>query len=270
MTINSHTKISTIIREKPAALEAIIGISPRFEKLRNPVLRKLVATRTSIPAASKIGHCEVSDFFNILRPLGFNIDDQARPGIVQNSEVPAFMLTLEKDQLSELDVRPVISVGKDPLSLIMQKLKAMKPGMVLKVINSFYPEPLIVLLGKQGFDSFSEIIEDDLVDTYFYKKAAFSNVAEQCQAGTKEEWEIILSKYKDKLQVTDVRGMPMPKPMLTILDALDNLKAETALFVYHERIPVFLIPELRERNFRFMIREVEDGGVHILIYGHDI
>ncbi len=64
--------------------------------------------------------------------------------------------------------------------------------------------------------------------------------------------------------------MPMPKPMLTILDALDNLKAETALFVYHERIPVFLIPELRERNFRFMIREVEDGGVHILIYGHDI
>ena len=270
MTINAHTRISSIIREKPAALEAIIGISPRFEKLRNPILRKLVATRTSIAAASKIGHCDVSDFFNILRPLGFEIDEQARSGVVQKSEVPAFMLALEKDQLSELDVRPVINAGKDPLSLIMQKLKAIKPGNVLKVINSFYPEPLIVLLGKQGFDSFADIIDDDLVETYFYRKAVFSNFVEPEQVSTTEEWEIILSKYKDRLQVADVRGMPMPKPMMTILETLDNLKAETALFVYHERIPVFLIPELKARNFSFMIREVEEGGVHILIYGQDL
>ena len=58
----------------------------------------------------------------------------------------------------------------------------------------------------------------------------------------------------------------MPGPMLTILDALENLPSETALFVYHKRIPVFLLPELKEREFDFRIKEVGDSEVHLLIF----
>lgn len=73
-TINADTKIATLLKENPAALDAIISISPKFNKLRNPLLRKLMASRTSISMASKVGGCTVNDFFNKLEPLGFLID----------------------------------------------------------------------------------------------------------------------------------------------------------------------------------------------------
>lgn len=266
MVINANTKIGSILRERADALDAIISISPKFEKLRNPILRKLMATRTSIAAASKIGNCQVSDFFNKLRPLGFEIDERVEVGLHSKKELPGFILNLEKDQLTELDVRPVIAAGKDPLGLIIQKVKVIKPGQTLKIINTFYPEPLILLLEKQGFDSFVDIIDDNLVDTYFYKKETSPVPFTQSQTEVAGDWDDILSWYRDKLQVIDVRGMSMPMPMMTILDALEKLPSDTALYVHHKRIPVYLLPELTERKFGFRCREISEGEVHILIF----
>ena len=42
-TINANTKIASIIKQHPGALEAIVSLSPKFEKLRNPILRKFTA-----------------------------------------------------------------------------------------------------------------------------------------------------------------------------------------------------------------------------------
>jgi hypothetical protein len=54
MLINSQTKIAALLKHNPDALEAIVPLSPDFKKLRNPVLRKLMAGRTSIAMASKM------------------------------------------------------------------------------------------------------------------------------------------------------------------------------------------------------------------------
>lgn len=74
MTINANTKIAAILKHNADALDAIVSISPKFEKLRNPLLRKIMAGRTSLAMASKIGGCSVNDFFVKLQPLGFEID----------------------------------------------------------------------------------------------------------------------------------------------------------------------------------------------------
>lgn len=88
-TINANTKISTLLKENPDALEAIISISSKFNKLRNPLLRKLMASRTSINMASKVGGCSVNDFFKKLEPLGFTIDkDAALEDSVEQKQVP--------------------------------------------------------------------------------------------------------------------------------------------------------------------------------------
>jgi hypothetical protein len=71
MIINADTKIAKILKQNPAALEAIISITPKFEKLRNPLLRKLMAGRTSIGMASKISGCKLDEFFKKLAPLVF-------------------------------------------------------------------------------------------------------------------------------------------------------------------------------------------------------
>lgn len=54
--------------------------------------------------------------------------------------------------------------------------------------------------------------------------------------------------------------------MMTILEKLEQLPKDKALFVYHKRIPVFLLPELKDRNFEYRINEISDADVHLLIF----
>lgn len=269
MTINSNTKIASLLKHNPDALEAIVSISDKFIKLRNPLLRKVIAPRTNITMASKLGGCTVDDFFNKLRPLGFEID-KAAPAIEGNEEsgkpLPELLKNISPEQIVALDVRPAIEGGKDPLKLIMKHVKELQQGSVLKIINSFEPTPLVHLLSKQGFVSHSEVVSDALVNTYFYKKEDKKPVIEAAEESWSEGWEEIVERFNGNLIAIDVSALPMPQPMHTILEALETLPAEKALFVYHKRIPVFLLPELQDRKFSFRIKEISDGEVHLLIY----
>lgn len=266
MTINADTKIASILKQDPAALEAIISINSKFEKLRNPLLRKLMAGRTSIRMASKISGSSLEDFYSKLEPLGFEIDktitgdtNEERPTL------PTFFNTLKPEEIVEFDVRPIIDANEDPLSLIIKKVKGILPGQALKIINSFEPTPLILLLEKQGFESYVDVVNDQLVEAYFYKKDK-AKVAIGEAEDRKEDWDECLQRFQNKIQTIDVRALEMPGPMLTILDALEKLPSESALFVYHKRIPVFLLPELKDRKFDYRIKEIRDNEVHLLIF----
>ncbi|HRO46433.1 DUF2249 domain-containing protein [Agriterribacter sp.] len=266
MMINAGTRIAAILKQSPAALDAIIAVSPKFEKLRNPILRKVMAGRTSLAMAAKVGGCTVEDFFMKLKPLGFETDTVTIVEEEVKKPLPAFISTLKKEQLIELDVRPVIASGKDPLSIIVQKVKTIQPGQVLKIINSFEPTPLMALLEKQGFVSYADTIKEDWVETYFYKTRTVETPVKDAPAGSSEGWDMVLEQFEDRIKTIDVRHLEMPGPMITILASLETLPADTALYVYHKRIPVFLLPELADRKFGYRIKEISDGEVHLLIF----
>ncbi|MBS1730912.1 MAG: DUF2249 domain-containing protein [Bacteroidetes bacterium] len=266
MIINVNTKIGAILKHNPKALDAIVSLSPKFEKLRNPILRKVIAGRSSITMASRIGGCAVKDFFNVLQPLGFEIDQsiQEEKKLPQKEE-PAFLQQIEKDKIHNLDVRADIESGNDPLKIIMKAMKELPNGHVLNIINSFEPTPLIHLLEKQGYESFVKNTDPQVFHTYFFKKdhQLFDGPRKE---NWSEGWDEIVNAYKENLAVIDVTELPMPLPMHTILDALESLPDDKALFVYHKRIPVFLLPELEDRGFHFRIKEINEGSVHLLIY----
>lgn len=266
MTIDANTKISQLLKQNDKALEAIISISPKFEKLRNPILRKIMAGRTSLSTASKFGGCTVDDFFRKLEPLGFEVDRKAKSVEDLKKPVPSFINFLRKEQIIELDVRPVISSGSDPLKCIMEKVRSMEAVNVLKVINSFEPTPLIIMLEKKGFETYVDEITENNFETYFYKTGPDTLKAIKPAQSSSGNWESILKKCGSRIREIDVRNLEMPQPMLNILEALDNLKEGYSLYVYHKRIPVFLLPELTERRFDYRIKEMEPGEVHILIF----
>ena len=266
-TINANTKIASLIKQHPGALEAIVSLSPKFSKLRNPLLRKVIAARTSIAMASKIGGCSIDDFFSKLQPLGFDIDKAAvEIEANENKPIPGFIKNLPPDKIIELDVRPIIETGKDPLNIIIQNVQNLKAGSVLKIINSFEPTPLIVLLGRQGFESYTEVINYQLVNTYFHKKTGKPVLYETEGKDHSRGWDEIADRFSGKIETIDVRELEMPLPMHAIMEALQKLKNDKALFVYHKRIPVFLLPELEEQNFNYRIREIREGEVHLIIY----
>jgi hypothetical protein len=80
------------------------------------------------------------------------------------------------------------------------------------------------------------------------------------------DWDNLLEKYSGNLVTIDVRELEMPGPMMTILESLDILPQGHALFVYHKRIPLFLLPELSERNLEYRVKQTGEAEVQLLIF----
>ncbi|MGE5521076.1 MAG: DUF2249 domain-containing protein [Candidatus Dadabacteria bacterium] len=266
MIINANTKIAAIIKHHPKALDAIVSINPHFEKLRNPILRKVMAGRTSLAAASRFGNCSVDDFYRKLTPLGFQVDKAVLMEEQARAPKPDFIINVPKQQLVDLDVRPVIASGSDPLNLIMEKVKSLHTGEVLRIINTFEPTPLILLLQKKGFKTYVETLEKDLIHTWFYKEEELEVTPVATKHNQETDWDLLLNKWAGTLVEIDVSQLEMPQPMMKILEAIDHLPVDKALFVKHKRIPVFLLPELAQRSFDYRVKEVADGEVYLLIF----
>lgn len=273
MLINAQTKIAALLKHHPDALETIVAIAPDFKKLRNPILRKIMAGRTSIAMASKVGGCTPEDFFKALAPLGFEVDSNPNAVIEETTEdqpKPEYLKNIKQEQIVNFDVRKILAEGNDPLKQIQQKVKALNPGEVLLIINNFEPVPLIKLLEKQGFEAYVKHVNEDTIETWFYKTNATPQAGatpqEDKEISSSGDWDQMLKKYENNLQEIDVRHLEMPMPMMTILEALEVLPEEKALYVHHKRIPVFLLTELKDRNFEYRIKEVQAGEVYLLIF----
>ena len=265
MQVDKNTKIGKILRHNPEALESIISLNPIFEKLRNPVLRKLMANRTSIAMAAKVGSRAPADFFDVLRPLGFTsangktLDDE-----IHKADTAPF--DINPSNVTAMDVRPILSDGEDPLDQILAKIKELKSGEVLKVINTFEPSPLVSLLEKQGYDSFINRISKNYIESFFYKKTDDAPEHAEPIDLNYDGWPEALDRFNGKTESIDVRHLEMPLPMTTILEALEVLPENKALFVYHKKVPVYLLPEISERNFEFRIKEIGKDTYHLLIF----
>ncbi len=264
MTITPATKIGDIIKDNPQAIDTLISLSAHFKKLKNPFLRRLLAPRVTIAEAASIGECPVEKIMENLASIGFDI----KPG---QSEFEAAAPAPERGVAINLvishDARPQLAAGEDPLNAILKKLSMVKPNETMLVINSFEPAPLIRLLKAKGFVITVSKKQPDLVCTYITNNNVTGSL-EETKPATAEDpqlFDTILQHYNLKFTEVDVREMEMPKPMITILDELQHLQSWEALYVRHKRIPIYLLPELKERNFSYVYRKME-SEVIILIY----
>lgn len=269
MQIDENSKISKIIDNNPAAIDAIVSISKHFEKLRIPILRKTLASRVTIKQAAKIGGVSVEDFFNKLTPLGYivNTNEKTKAEIVQtldnNKEGDAF----EIGEIVDLDVREMLKQSKDPFNVIMAAIEKLPLGSSLNIINTFEPIPLINILTKKGYAYKTVQKEKMLVYTYFKKINSTIN-----QETSKEKNPIeytseqLLEKYKSKIKEISVKHLEMPLPMVTILSELSSLPADHLLYVHHKKTPQFLFPELVERKFNWHIEEESENNVKLFIF----
>lgn len=266
--INEKTKISQLLKANPDALEAIISISPDFKKLRNPVLRRLMAGRTTIKMASKIGGCLPKDFLIALSPLGFEWDDSdSGEEEIARKPFPQYLNQLSKAQIVVLDVRSMIQNAEDPLRPIQKKIKELQPEQALCVINTFEPAPLISLLEKQGYQAFVDQVEAERFDTYFYREdgSGFEEIKTEAISHA-DDWEATLKHWEGRMLDVDVRQLEMPGPMMTILETLESMPDEKALYVYHKKVPIFLLTELKDRGYEYRIKDVKEGEVYLIIF----
>jgi hypothetical protein len=61
----------------------------------------------------------------------------------------------------------------------------------------------------------------------------------------------------------DVRGLPPPQPMTTILALVASIRDATPVVVHHEREPHYLYPELAELGWRATKLDAPAGEVRL-------
>ncbi len=263
LSINKQTRISSLLNSNELALEKILELSEKFNKLKNPILRRIMAPRTSIEMACKIANIDIQKFLKSMQSIGFELKIDSNEIDSKNAIINEQDFDIDLSKVEYLDVRPILMSGKDPLQIILEKIEQIEVGNILCIINSFIPEPLINVLKKKGFISKVEENNPEEYKTYFLKlekKSILDNVDNQ------DAWDEVINSYSGKLEYIDVRDLEMPLPMITILEKLDTMESDKLLFVYHKKIPVFLLPELTEKGYTYQTKYIDEKNVEVIIY----
>jgi len=175
---------------------------------------------------------------------------------------------MRKETIITLDVRPILDGGVDPFNAIMDKLKTINEDTeTLLIVNTFEPIPLLNILKKKGYEYETERPEEGIVHTFLTKvtEGAVKNRSAEGELA-KDTFESIEKIYADNLIEIDVRDLEMPMPMVTILEQLEQLNENQALFVHHKKLPQYLLPELKDRDFVYVSQPMDDDNIKLIIY----
>lgn len=147
----------------------------------------------------------------------------------------------------ELDLRPLLTGGTDPLQPVSEQAGRIAAGGTLVLTAPFNPVPLRRVLGRMGFSSTAGRTADGAWRIDCRRDGAGridgDAATDRCRGPVDvgaPVWE-----EDDGIHI-DVRGMAPPRPLLSILRLCAGLGAGRDVIVHHDRDPVFLYSRLAD------------------------
>ena len=259
--IAADVTLARLLEERPALLDVLERMHSHFGKLRNPMLRRMMAPRVTVADAARIANVSAEELLTELRRAA----DEAPPAAAGcpvpgacgchamaggSGDAEPRPATLDGLRPVHVDVREDIRRGDEPFAKIMAAVKSLGDDQVLVLRAPFEPTPLYDVLGRRGLAHWTERHEATDWSVWFYRGEAATRAAAPASPA-----DLVL----------DVRGLEPPQPMVAVLERLDALAPGQTLVVVHERRPLFLYPQLEERGFVHDTQELEPGVVHIRI-----
>lgn len=176
------------------------------------------------------------------------------------------MITIEP---LELDVRPELAKGGEPLPHILEAARNLAPGQSLRLRAPFEPIPLYSVLGRKGFSHHAQRHAEGDWEILFVpdqqpERATQPKPSVATADGGSSSSNDATSSWPAPKVTLDNRGLGPPEPMIRILAALEHLAPGEVLAAINEREPMFLYPELESRGAAIQTRKEADG-VHLLI-----
>lgn len=160
-----------------------------------------------------------------------------------------------------LDLREILRGGGEPFPQIMEAVGHLAPGQGLRLLATFKPEPLFVVLARRGFSHVEREIEGGDWEVLFSPGAADPAGAlkkTRVDAATAAHWP-------PPVRSLDNRGLPPPEPMVNILEALSAMVPGEVLEAFNDREPVLLYPELAARRHAYVAEQRGTEGFRLLI-----
>jgi hypothetical protein len=163
LIISPKTKIGELLEAYPELEDVLIGMSPVFAKLRNPVLRKTVAKVATIQQIAVVGGLPLNDIIKRLR------QETGQPDVDENGSAAGDQQALPPAWFNEnkitdrFDATPVINSGGSPMGDVLKKSMQLEEGNILELHTPFVPAPIIDMLREKGFTAFSVQKKEDVI-----------------------------------------------------------------------------------------------------------
>lgn len=149
ITISPKTRIGELLDTFPDLEPILMAMSPAFEKLKNPVLRKTVAKVATLQQVAVIGGVNIEEMVSRLRKAAGQSDlesDFKNPEYLSDDPPDWFD---ESKIVDRLDATPLINSGGSPMNEILRLTNRLKPGEIFELLTPFLPAPIIdILKGK--------------------------------------------------------------------------------------------------------------------------
>jgi len=146
----------------------------------------------------------------------------------------------------QIDVRPLLAKGIDPLQTVLESAAAVPADGVLRLAAPFDPQPLRRILAGKGFSSLARRQGDGHWQITFRRDGAGvldgdqSPPQESCPGTGQTEIDGEGNHY------LDLRGQTPPQPLLAVLRLCSGLDETAVVVIRLDRDPIYLYPELAE------------------------
>jgi hypothetical protein len=151
LIITPKTKVGELLDSFPELEKVLMEMSPAFEKLKNPVLRRTVARVATLQQISVVGGLKVDQIVNALRKAaGQESSESGDAGseFLSTSAPPWF----DKNKITvKYDASPVINSGGSPMNEILSRAVLLESGKIFELTTPFVPAPIIEMLMKKGY-----------------------------------------------------------------------------------------------------------------------
>ena len=157
MKITKDMKVSEVLEAYPQLLDVIASYNPHFEKLRNKMLRQLMAPRVRLEQAARIGGVNLEDFLATLnRAIGKEPEAVGPPpeGTPEVKEGIVSERGEDQGELVFLDVRGL--EPPEPMIKVLEALNMLREGQTLIVEHHRRPMFLYAKLDERGYEHVTE------------------------------------------------------------------------------------------------------------------
>ena len=165
--INPDTKVSDLLDNFPELENELISITPVFEKLKNPLLRKTIAKVTTLRQAARIAGVSVSDIVNRLRSKAGLSSSEVINEASSGNGIPNWLN--ESNIKISYNASQDIENGKHPLDKVLKEINGIEKGEIYLLQTPFMPAPLLDIMSSKGFECYTAK-SDNLFNNYIYKK----------------------------------------------------------------------------------------------------
>jgi uncharacterized protein (DUF2249 family) len=298
MVIRGTDRVSTVLARDESLVDVFAELSPAFERLRNPMMRRVMARLVTIDQAARMGGVDAVTLLERLnahssstppRPapgpdgaaavppstggaprvsaFADNVPEAAPSPTRESIDHPAALARIAPEHIVTIDVRDELRAGREPFTLIMAAHRKVPEGGALCVRAIFEPVPLYAVMRRHNLVHFTmQRAADDWLVWFFppdesdaARDATARRDADAAPADARS------GEPDDGVVVLDVRGLEPPEPMLRTLAALEALPTGGTLVQVNVRVPQFLLPMLGERGYSYEIREQSTDLVRLFI-----